>query len=168
MERLRKVSVMMWCHQMIFCSVSKQKTLEELHLTETLGFLSFSIFQWRIWLIWKINQAHWLGWQLGRKANQAEGCLFVMDASDLLPQPASRGRSHSLTSSQHALQIGDQSGTCSEINTVVPHIKIYKFCKASFLFSHVIIDLGLSKAGLVVLFCCNTFNTVQFKIYIPK
>lgn len=73
----------------------------------------------------------------------------MMDVSGLLP---SSGCSHSLTSSQHALQIGDDSGMCSQIDTAVPHVELTNSVKVVLL-SHVINDLGLSQAGLAVLFC---------------
>lgn len=126
------------------------------HLTESLGFLSFSVFQWRIWLIWKINQAHWLGWQLWRKTNQAEGCLFVMDVSDLLPFG---GRSRSLTTSHCRLAM-----TLACVHKLALWFLISKSTNsvsAVFVKSrHQWFRPFWSWTGRPVLFCCNTFNTV--------
>lgn len=116
---------------------NKKKTLVELfvmHLTQTLGFLSFSIFQWRIWPIWKINRAHWLGWQLWRKTNQARSCLLWWTSVTCSPsQPWVAA--HRAWCSPRALcgLAADDSGMCAaEPDTVGLHITIYQFCQACF------------------------------------
>lgn len=132
----RKVTVVMWCHQIMCWTSSEQKKLQlfVMHLTQTLGFLSFSIFQWRIWPIWKINRAHWLGWQLWRKTNQAGSCLLWWTSVTCSPsQPGVAA--HRAWRSPRALcgLAADDSDMCAaEPDTVGLHITIYQFCQACF------------------------------------
>lgn len=148
----------MWCHQ------KNKKTWAVQKATDwNFGFPPFWIFPMEDLTNLK-NKPSSLTWMAAVKKNKPDWRLFICDGRQWLAPPASL---------EWSLTQPYVFPACTADWQCIFHVFIHWHCGSSyqnlqilqrlfFLFCHVINDLALSEAGLVVLFCAVATHLVRF------